>query len=54
MKLMYRANVFATKKHHIRPTLEGRIQVCSFGTPKIFRIPQSCYRGKSNIITDKV
>ena len=42
---MYRAKVFATKKHHIHPTLEGRIPIGSFGTPKTFRAPQNttCY-----------
>ena len=38
IKLVYRANVLATKKHHIRPTLEGRIPIGSFGTPKTFRV----------------
>ena len=45
IKLVYRANVLATKKHHIRPTLEGRIPIGSFGTSKTFRAPQNttCY-----------
>ena len=46
IKLVYRAKVFATKKkHHIHPTMEGRIQIGSFGTPKTFRAPQNttCY-----------
>ena len=45
MKLVYRANVFATKKHHIQPTLEGGMSIGSFGKPKTFRALQNttCY-----------
>ena len=51
---MYRANVFATKKHHIRPTLEDRIQVCSFGHRKYFVYHKVAILVNSNIIPDKV
>ena len=29
------------KKHHIHPTLEGRMPIGSFGTPKTFRVPKT-------------
>ena len=45
IKFAYKANVLAMQKHHIRLTLEGRIPIGSFGTPKTFRVPQNttCY-----------
>ena len=41
IKLVHKAKVLAMQKHHIRPTLEGRIPIGSFGTPKTFRVPQN-------------
>ncbi len=45
IKFAYKANVLAMQKHHIHPTLEGRIPTGSFGLPKTFRVPQNttCY-----------
>ena len=41
IKLVHKANVFATEKHQIYPTLEGGMPIGSFGTPKTFRVPQN-------------